>query len=149
METAHGRRRVCRLCLKAKRLNTNKCEDIRSLTMQSFRFACARRRIEKTGKRASVVAVISPARLGTLNDSDHSPIVLHHQLAVVDAADASNFLALHSSRACRMATFWCVAFHLPLAVRLKVDLALGKVIGSLAKRLPVLRARLHRCGCAC
>jgi hypothetical protein len=63
METGHGRRRVCRLCLKAKRLNTNKCEGIRSLIMQPFRFACAHRRIEKTGNRASVVAVISPARL--------------------------------------------------------------------------------------
>jgi hypothetical protein len=35
--------------------------DIRPLSMQSFRFACARRRIEKTGKRASVVTVVSPA----------------------------------------------------------------------------------------
>jgi hypothetical protein len=85
---------------------------------------------ERSSKQSfSVVAFVGPAGLRAFNNANHAAVVLfHHEIAAVHIANASDLLALDAPRARCMSAVRRKALHLPLAVILKVNVTLRRVI---------------------
>jgi hypothetical protein len=83
---------------------------------------------EQLGRVASVVPVIGPAGLRAFHNANHPTIVFYHQVSAVDVSYASDLLALNASRTSCMATIWRETFRLALAILMKVDVILWRII---------------------